>query len=224
MRLSKLAVLGLGLVIGLPAAPEKPEKPWVATYEADNLEVEATLLDRESLKQQVGSDFDGTIIGVAIKLTPLLTEKDELLVMLDNFQMFSAKDGQRAAPFYPSQLAGKGALVSSRRYSGGAMVQSGPGQVIGGMPGTGTRPVMLGNPGTTMVGGDKSTEGVSKVDETLAADPLLDTLKAKVLVDGKYSKPVSGLLLFGIEGKHKPKDLEIFYRGPAGKFTLKFKP
>lgn len=217
-----LAGGGLLCAIALWAAVEKP---WVANYEADVVEMQATLLDRETLKRRLGTDFDGNMIGVDIKITPLLTEKGDLLVMLDHFQMFSAKDGQRASPFYPSQLAGQGALVSSQRYIGGTTVENGPGgTVIGGVPGTGTRPTMIGRPGSTMVGPSGTTESVSKIDDKVAADPLLDKLKKEVLLDGKYTKPVSGLLLFGMEGKHKPKDLEIFYRGPAGKFSLRFKP
>jgi hypothetical protein len=38
------------------------------------------------------------------------------------------------------------------------------------------------------------------------------------------AEPVSGLLYFQLEGKHKPKDLELRYSGPAGRISLRFRP
>ncbi|MEN6533450.1 MAG: hypothetical protein ABFD89_07295, partial [Bryobacteraceae bacterium] len=53
-------------------------------------------------------------------------------------------------------------------------------------------------------------------------DPLLATLKARVLKLKETKEPVSGLLYFLMEGKHKTKQLELLYKGPAGKLSVRF--
>ncbi len=54
-------------------------------------------------------------------------------------------------------------------------------------------------------------------------NPLLATLKERMLPEKTGSEPVAGLLYFPLEGKHKPKELELVYRGPAGKLSIRFK-
>jgi hypothetical protein len=54
-------------------------------------------------------------------------------------------------------------------------------------------------------------------------DPVLATLKAKVLPMKETAEPVSGLLYFLMEGKHKTKQLEMYYKGPAGNLSLRFR-
>ena len=56
------------------------------------------------------------------------------------------------------------------------------------------------------------------------ANPILAALKSKELTYGKTMTPVKGLLYFSLDGKHKLKDLEVWYRGPAGKFVISYKP
>jgi hypothetical protein len=66
----------------------------------------------------------------------------------------------------------------------------------------------------------------NKVEEATdyKENPVLKTLREKELVFGKTLKPVKGLLYFSLDGKHKQKDLELWYRGPAGKFVVSYKP
>jgi hypothetical protein len=54
-------------------------------------------------------------------------------------------------------------------------------------------------------------------------NPLLAVLKEKVLAEKEITAPLSGLLYFLLEGKHKPKNLELMYKGPAGRLSLRFK-
>ncbi len=55
-------------------------------------------------------------------------------------------------------------------------------------------------------------------------NPLLATLKEKVLQEKEITQPESGLLYFQIVGgKLKPKDLELHYKGPAGRLSLRFR-
>ena len=54
-------------------------------------------------------------------------------------------------------------------------------------------------------------------------NPLLDTLEDKILPEKQITEPLDGLLYFFLEGKHKAKDIELVYRGPAGRLSLQFK-
>jgi hypothetical protein len=55
-------------------------------------------------------------------------------------------------------------------------------------------------------------------------NPLLAVLTAKILPEKEITDTISGLLYFQMVGKLKPKDLELHYKGPAGKLALRFKP
>jgi len=63
----------------------------------------------------------------------------------------------------------------------------------------------------------KADDGAKEKD-----NPLLEILKAKQLPDKETLDPQEGLLYFPIEGKIKPKDLAVIYKGPAGKLVMEF--
>ena len=103
------------------------------------------------------------------------------------------------------------------------MVNGSRGPIWGGMPGTGTRP--------QRIGGDDEVATAGGVTETKTAindggkekdNPLLGILKEKILPQGETNEPVTGLLYFYLEGKHKLKDLELMYKSPAGRLMLDF--
>ncbi len=75
---------------------------------------------------------------------------------------------------------------------------------------------MVGNSGD---GSDTAVQTPDKVKES----PLLALLEAKVLPEKEVKEPLSGLLYFFLEGRHKPKDVALYYRGAAGKLSLRFK-
>ena len=52
--------------------------------------------------------------------------------------------------------------------------------------------------------------------------PLMAALKQKGLPDQETKEPLEGLLYFPIEGKIKPKDVAVIYKGPAGKLVIEF--
>lgn len=217
----RLTLLALALSFGLFAAERKFP---AGVYEDDRIQVNATVYpDRADVKRLLGSDFDGAIIVVELTVTPL--GEEPLDIQREQFQLFSTRDAQRSPPFHPAQLAGRGALVLGKgQGGGGTYVGNNPtGPRIGGIPGMGGG-VPMGNGG--MVGGGGSNTGSSLENKGMTdtkEDPMLQVLKEKVLPEGKSLKPVSGLLYFGFDGKQKAKDLELFYRGPAGKFAVRFK-
>lgn len=216
MRLS-IPAFPLPLVLCAVALGAAERKFPAGVYEDDRIQVKATVYpDRADIKRLLGSDFDGAIIVVDLTVTPL--GEEPLDIQREQFQLFSSRDAQRSPPFHPAQLAGRGALVLGQVASGGGTyVGNNPtGPRIGGLP--------LGNGG--MLGGGGSNGGTSVESKGMTdtkEDPVLKVLKEKVLPEGKSLKPVSGLLYFGFDGKQKAKDLELFYRGPAGKFAVRFK-
>ena len=52
---------------------------------------------------------------------------------------------------------------------------------------------------------------------------MLDALKAKVLEGGELDHPVTGLLYFQIDGKVKPRQLELVYRKAPPRVSVRFK-
>ena len=135
---------------------------------------------------------------------------------LDDFLLVSSKDGQRSEPYAPGQLAGSDSLAVTpngmRRGLGDHRPRLGIGGI--GIGGGG-----VGNSGATPTPDVKVEE---KRDDK--ENPLLAALNAKILPEKEITEPTSGLLCFQIVGKVKPKDLELHYKGPAGKMALRFRP
>jgi len=186
----------------------------------DFVEISANLLtDKDQIKQAVGTDITGSQLGdniVVVQVTVRPLGDDPVKIWLDDFLLLSDKDGQRAAPFQPSQIAGAGAIVvkDGKTQRTSSMGQFGP---IMGMP--------LGGP----TFGDGASAHPSADIEVKDADattesPLLLALRQKVLPEKSVTEPVTGLLFFEIDGKVKPKNLELFYKTPSGKLGLRFAP
>ena len=117
-----------------------------------------------------------------------------------------------------SRLAGRGALVVAVQQPSVTYVGNNPtGPRIGGIG------IPRKNGGAVGGGGGDAKVAENKGMTDTKDDPVLLTLREKVLPEGKTVKPFSGLLYFGFDGKQKAKDLELFYRGPAGKFAVRFK-
>lgn len=191
-------------------------------YSNDDVEVKATLYSsKEEVKELIGSDFGGSIIVVDIRIGPRLGGK--LKVSRDDFMLRSDRDGQRSQPFAPSQIAGQGVLVVSTTGGRGAFTGDDRGPVWGGIGGG--RPRRMGGDGGAVGNSSSEVSNTARVDSggKDKPDPILDVLKQRVLAEKETTEPLSGLLYFPMEGKHKTKDLELHYKGPAGKFSLRFK-
>ena len=196
-------------------------------------------LDRDSAKQAVGEYPGEGYIVVEVTVTPKGDEKVSL--DLDDFLLRSDKDGQHSRPLTPSQVAGNAVMVvksvggSQGRGMGqqnrGPYGYPGGGYPGGGYPGGGYPGG--GYPGGGYPGSGVSAGGSATADTSDAAasieekgkgkpNPLLDALKSKVLKDGDISHPVTGLLYFQIDGKVKPKQLELVYRKSPPRVSLRF--
>ena len=190
----------------------------------ETVEITASLLDKDQIQKELGSDLGGGIVVLRVTVRPL-TEKP-IPVSRDDFLLISDRDGQRTQPFAPSQIAGNSTLVvrSGQATGAGGMGQS-TGPTWGGIPGTLGRPQRGPGNGGAVGNAPGTAPAEAKVEKGDSKDnPLLGVLKEKILPEKEITDPLSGLLYFPIEGKVKPKDLELHYRLQGTKLALRFKP
>lgn len=206
---------GLPFLIFLSVLPAAEKKLPIEQTSNDLIEITATpLIDKDQIQQELGSDLGGDIVVVRVQLRPVGDKR--IKVSLDDFLLVSDKDGQRSQPFAPSQIAGNATLVVTPQGArNGGFMGGSPGISLGGL----------------QIGKEKKTPEAAPPKEakveTNPADkpnPLLQTLKDKVLPEKEINEPISGLLYFQMIGKLKPKDLELHYKGPAGQLAVRFRP
>jgi len=203
-----LAVLMMAVSLG---AAEK-KLPLERTSN-ELIDLSATVMvDRDQIQQELGADPGADI--VAVRATVRAVSDKPIQLSLDDFYLFSSKDGQRSEPYEPAQIAGSGTLVVTRGGKG-TEVRRGPS--FGGVVG-------IGGGGVGNSGSSPNTDAKVESKRDDQASPLLAALEAKVLPEKEVKDSVSGLLYFQIVGKVKPKDLELHYKGPAGRLALRFRP
>jgi hypothetical protein len=218
----------LAIAFTLAVNAEKPLGP--VSSEDEFLVVTASaLIDKQAVEKAVGEDPRMDLVVIDIKIAPRADNK--VTLNLDDFTLISRKDGQRSHPLAPSQIAGTNALVVAQGGGGGVgggigRMNSGRGPIWGGVPGTGDRPRRIGGDDEGAVTGaaapSEAQASVTKDASKEKANPLMDALKEKALPLRETSEPVTGLLYFFLEGKHKLKDLELMYQSPAGRMMLDF--
>lgn len=165
----------------------------------DDVDLAGTvIIERPQIQQELGMDMGAGYMLVQIKVTP--KGDAALRVGPDDFTLLSRKNGDRSPALDPQQIAG----------TGGALIVKPAAQQPGG-DGTRTNGPIWGGV-TPKAGGAK--DGDSR---------LLGVLKEKALQDQETKKPVEGLLYFALDGKLKPKDVSLIYKGPAGKLVIDFK-
>src|SRR5262249_7272701 len=158
--------------------------------------------DKESIQKLLGSDLGGYYVVVDVRLAPKNSEK--VKIFRDDFQLRTDRDGEKAKPYAPSQIAGKGALIVSATSEGG------------GIAGESGGPVFSGGFGGLGVGsGSGTVSNTSKMDRGSKnkENPLLGVLNERALAEKETDQPASGLLFFPMEPKQKIKDLELTYAG-----------
>ena len=213
----------LAAVFALAANAAKTVSP--VTSEDEYLVVEALAhLEKESVAEVLGHDPGMELIVVQVKLAP--RGETKIKIDLDDFTLISRKDGQRSQPLAPSQIAGAGALVVNSGTPGraaGGVFKPNRGPLWGGMPGTGSRPQRIGGEGeSAAITTSTATEATLKNDRKASENPVLDSLKLKALPLKETNEPVTGLIYFFLEGKHKLKQLELMYKSPGGRMVLDF--
>jgi hypothetical protein len=223
MKTAVLIFLAAGL-IGSAADKKK------VTPEAGNENVDLTakaLLTPEDLKTALGAELPPGVVALEVKVVPKGDYK--LSISRDDFILLSHRDGQRSGPYSPSQIAGSATMVvrsQTRAGSGGGMGRQGNGPIWGGIPGTGGRPRQVDDGSGGVIGSTTTSETDVKAEvkdnKGAPENPLLKVLQGKMLPEKETNDPVTGLLYFPLEGKVKLKDLELIYKGPAGRLYIEF--
>jgi hypothetical protein len=192
----------------LPAADKK--LPLEETTN-DLLTISATaILDRDQIKQELGYDLGPDIAVVRVTLHTVSDKP--IQVSHDDFLLVSAKDGARSQPYEPGQIAGADSLIVTPNGAKQSATRR-SGLTIGGFG---------GEIGTGQATQTPDVKVQSSHDDQ--PNPLLAVLTEKILPEKEITDTISGLLYFQVVGKVKPKDLELHYKGPAGKMALRFKP
>src|SRR5262249_55915829 len=132
------------LVIAAPlfASGKKAGPPPSARGENQDLILYVTLYtDPDTVKELLGNDLGGHYIVASVKVEPKYTK--EITIDRDDFILRTDKDGEKAKPFSPTQIAGRGALVIRQTSQGGGMMGESGGPIVGGIPGTMGGPMRL---------------------------------------------------------------------------------
>jgi len=168
--------------------------------------------DAAGVKEIIGDDMGGHYIVAQVKVEPKYGK--EISIDRDDFQLRTDKDGERTKPLAPSQITGRG-LVLTRTGGPGGLGEERPrgwsiGGGFGGMgAGSGSPAPDPNNVKAKMETGDKE-------------NPLKKVLEAKVLPEKKTDQTTEGLLYFPMENQ-KLKDLELTYGGKENLIRMRFK-
>ena len=220
------------LAFGAALAAAGDRKPLPNQAGNDNIELEGTVvLDRADVMQVIGADPGEHYVVVRIKATPKTDEA--LFVSPGDFTLISRKDGDREEALEPGEIAGKGALVIKQDHRGRDWAQqtNRPGWIgVGGMqrspgqkPKDDSKDTSKDDPKMTS-SESGSGNGEAPKDGAAEANPLLDTLKAKLLPSVETKKSVEGLLYFSLDAqKIKAKDLSLLYKGSGGRLVMDFR-
>jgi len=160
-----------------------------------NIDLAGTaIVDSKEIQQLLDVPLPPGYLVVRIKVTPRTS--DAIRISPDDFSIISRKDGERSPALAPSQIGGPAnlALKSKTTYS------SSPG-----------------------VGETRVSVAPADSKQKAPDDRLQKILESKVLPDTETKEPVEGLLYFLLDGKNKPKDLGLLYKGPAGRLSMDFK-
>jgi len=201
-RFSFLAIMAGLLCLG----GERKQLPGQAGNDGVDLEG-SVILTHEEVTEAIGADIGEGYVVVRMKVIP--KGDKPLRIGPDDFLMISRKDGQRCTALAPSEIAGKGEMVVKHGTADGSKSSWGVGGMgagLGSSPGTVQRDVIKG----------------TQMDENAKASPAMAALAAKILPDKETKTPMEGLLYFSINGKLKPKDVALQYKGDAGRLSMEF--
>ncbi len=177
-------------------------------------------LDKAEVRRAVGVELEEAIAVVEVRLAPRTGHK--LTIARDDFELWSGKNGSRSTPFAPSQIAGAGVLVVSSGKGGAGVASQDNGPAWRRPTGDG-RPERIGGGSPTIGNVGSAGETTARAGRDTSRKSTLELLEEKVLPEKETSEPVEGLLYFYLEGRHKPKDVSLHYKTPAGKLVVGFK-
>ena len=196
------------------------KKPLPNQAGNDDVELAGTIiLERAEVREALGADLGPGYVTVRMKVTPKTDMA--LRVSPDDFTLLSRKNGERSPALLPTQIVGKGGLVlkpAAEQPGGDGTRTNGP--IWGGVT-----PRFGGGGGAAPGKGGKEAAPNTNApqDSTTEETALLAALQGKIFPETETKMPAEGLLYFVLDGKLKPKDVSLIYKGPAGKLVMDFK-
>ncbi len=215
-------LLSLLALTGVVPAAEKPTPVGEGSNKVAAIQA-SLYAGKASIRQAVGYELDEGIVVVELKLIPAAGQK--IAINRDDFLLRSDRDGQRATPYAPTQIADGAVLVVKTVGGGGSVGSESRGPVWGGLGG-GMPRRMPGN-GSGIGNSAGTTEAQAEMKDIPEGkdkqDPLLTALEKKILPEKEIAEPATGQLYFLMEGKQKTKDIELLYKTSAGRVSVRFK-
>lgn len=223
MRRCASAILALFL-LAAPVWADDGLTEWTTTR-SGNIEFSARLVyDVDRIEQMLGDSLDKSFTLVEIKILPLYDQMLEL--EREDFLFRCRCDNERSTAQSPERIAGSAVLALGQEKTGGGggvFGQNNDPLIIGGVPGTGTRPRRLpgqgGGVGGATGGGSTETTVQGKTTET---GSLLDRLKALEIPLDPIDEQISGYLFFQVQPNRKLKHYVLSYDGVYGEFQMLF--
>ena len=214
------AVYSFCLVLAL-AGPIAGQTSWT-TVTLEDVEFSARLIrDTNHIVSLLDNDLEGDFILIEMKATPLYNTV--LALERTDFVFRSRADNERSDAQSPDRIAGSAvlALETKKTSSGGIFSQSRDPLVVGGAPGTGTRPRRLDTVPDSLGGtSGSSTEQTIRAEEA-QTETLRDRL-ARLELPLTGTDDATGYLYFQVSPKSKLKRFELSYDGEHGEFGMKF--
>lgn len=216
MRSTLIAVCAL-----LTASALLPAETAWSRGKLDRIELEARLLrDVDKIEQLLGDRLDEEFVLVELRVTPLYGETLEL--ERQDFRLRSRADNDSSEAQSPERIAGSAVLaLDTRTTGGGGLFSQSGGPVIGGAPGTGTRPRRLGNRGTTL-----GSSGLGEGETTLSREQREESDLVARLTELELpltgDDVVTGYLYFQVDPNVKLKRYVFYYDGGYGELKLEF--
>ena len=215
----KIVAAGLLVLCGLPANAE-----WLSER-FDDAQISVRLVrDANDLVSLLGSDLERDYVLAEVKVRPLYNSK--VVLTREDFIMRSRRNNERSSAMSPEEIAGGAVLVmGSRRVSTGSpgvYSQENDPVIVGGTPGTGTRPRTLGGQGQSFGNAQKGGQELTLNAEERETTSLLERLQQHELPIGETRDAVRGYLYFQVPPKHKLKHYQFTYDGNVGEFSVSF--
>jgi hypothetical protein len=209
----RIAAVGLVCCVVALLAKTADKSVASATGENDDLILTVTVhLDPADIKQMVNSDLGGHFVLAEVKVAPKYGK--EVAVSWDDFVLMDTDHNDRSKPFAANQIVGPALVVQrgpdddTQKKGKSKPTFSGP---IRTSPGVQLSPD-LGDPAKVKV----------HEDEAPKDSPLEKSLAARMVPEGKTTKPAEGLLFFALE-KPRMKDLQLTYGAKEYRITLRFR-
>ncbi len=177
--------------------------------------------DRDHIVSLLGNDLDGDFVLIEMKAVPLYNTV--LALERTDFVFRSRADNERSDAQSPDRIAGSAvlALETKKTSSGGIFAQDRDPLLVGGIPGTGTRPRRLETTPDSLGGNSGSTFETSVRADQADSETLRDRLEGLELPLSGTDDAV-GYLYFQVSPKSKLKRFELSYDGAHGEFNMKF--